>query len=91
MLSLPGFDFDGVAEMWVESVEDYAKHMQQETIAESVRGMLYPDADLEVLEVKVSSLCNRRRKKVYGSWKSGPDWLRDAGSWRANPGIGHLE
>ena len=51
-MSLPGLDFDGVAEMWVESVEDYAKHMQQEAIAESVRGMWYSSADFQVLELR---------------------------------------
>jgi len=36
ILGLPILDFDGTAEMWVESVEDYAKHMNQKDIVEAV-------------------------------------------------------
>lgn len=36
ILGLPTLDFDGTAEMWIESVEDYAKHMNQKDIIEAV-------------------------------------------------------
>lgn len=36
VLGLPILDFDGTAEMWVESVEDYAKHMSQKDLVEAI-------------------------------------------------------
>ncbi|KAF9893247.1 hypothetical protein FE257_011677 [Aspergillus nanangensis] len=34
-LGMPTLDFDGVAELWVESVDAYGKHMSQEALLEA--------------------------------------------------------
>ncbi|KAJ5722974.1 hypothetical protein N7488_001009 [Penicillium malachiteum] len=37
MMGLPLLDFDGVAELYVESVEKYVTHMKQEALTQSLR------------------------------------------------------
>lgn len=65
MIGLPILDFDGTAEMWVESVEQYAAHMSQEEIVQAIMSEL-PGVLAQIALRKLTIF--RGCSKLHGCW-----------------------